>query len=756
MTWIKTVLSSDTERELLYSTSRSIIFMVASIYTVWHFVATLTWPDTFSPSLWISSMMMLVIVVASIRLLDGHYLIAQLVWLGGLMAIIFQAYATYQRPEVLLLLVFLPLMAIMTIGYYGTALTVGLIIITMILLPSVLGLISIPRSYFAGVILGSFFTTLFGWGLANNLFTSIDSASFHFQEARKNLEEARHHQAEVSRMLKELNQSNYQLERLNQMLQQARRRAEDARTDRDRFILAVSHELRSPLNFIIGFSDLMVNSPETYGPLDQWPAGLYDDAKEIYRSSKHLLHLINDILDMGQIDARQMSLFREKACLPQLVDDVRKMVRGAFDRKGLAFIVEIEPELPDVFIDSTRVRQVLLNLVNNGLRFTEQGGVTIRLQRDENVILTSVIDTGSGIAPEDIPKVFDDFRQVGVDSWRRREGSGLGLSISRRFVQLHGGEMWLESDLGKGTRFYFTIPTLDAAPASETMPDTDELTTPRGFYQRRLRSQEQIVVLCSPDPSAGEILQQWLDEYKIMLVEDLTQLPAQIGRMLPQAVIFDKILVDPRQIPLQEFPYEIPLISAVFPDTHGRHALLPYGVINYLVKPVSRQDLSQAIKQLEFANARLLLIDDDPAMVRFVEQTLKSDEHVVLDPDELKIMAAFSGLEALQFAQMYSFDAILLDLDLPDMSGWDVLAQIKRSHSEDLPPVIIISAHDLPQTLYGSGQEVLELKMRRPLSQQELPELLKSILKEVRPKFPVLDIESPAAEADHSSTTPVH
>ena len=148
------------------------------------------------------------------------------------------------------------------------------------------------------------------------------------------------------------------------MLQQARRRAEDARADRDRFILAVSHELRSPLNFIIGFSDLMVNSPETYADPDVWPPGLYDDAQEIYRSSNHLLELINDILDMGQIDARRMTLFREKASLIQIVDEVRKMVRGAFDQKGLSLKVEVGSDLPDVFIDCTRIRQVLLNLVN--------------------------------------------------------------------------------------------------------------------------------------------------------------------------------------------------------------------------------------------------------------------------------------------------------------------------------------------------------------------------------------------------------
>jgi CheY-like chemotaxis protein len=413
------------------------------------------------------------------------------------------------------------------------------------------------------------------------------------------------------------------------------------------------------------------------------------------------------------------------------------MVRGAFDQKGLTLKVNVEPEIPAVFIDCTRIRQVLLNLVNNGLRFTEQGSVTIRVQHDEKAILVCVADTGSGIAPEDIPKVFDEFRQVGVDSWRRREGSGLGLSISRRFVQLHGGEMWLESNLGEGTRIYFTIPTLEAVEESEQVIEGDELTTPPGFYQRRIRSQVPSVLVCSPDPLAGDIIQQWLDEYQIVLVSDLSELPSQVEQTFPQAILLDKVLVDPRQLPLQVSSLEIPVISIILPDTRGRHALLPFGVVNYLVKPVSRRDLARSIEQLELGDARLLLVDDDPAMVRFVEQTLKSDGNIISNVDELEIVTAFSGIEALQLTQMHKIDAILLDLDLPDISGWDVLAQVQRSHGDHTPPVIIVSAHDLPQTLYNNGQEVLEVKMHRPLSQKELPELLKSILREVRPMYPL-------------------
>ncbi len=735
MSWIRTVLSSDTERKLLYSTSRSIIFMVGGIYTAWHFIATLTWPETFSPSLWLITTMMLVIVIASIKLLDKHYLGAHTIWLVGLTALVFQAYGIYQQPEILLLLVILPLMSIITVGYYGTALVVLLISLSLKFIPPLCAFPSISSGYVIGIIFGSVFTTLFGWGLSINLFTAIDSSSFHFQEARKLLDETRRHRAEISRMLKERNQANYQLERLNQMLYSARTRAEEARADRDRFILSVSHELRSPLNFIIGFSDLMVNSPETYAAVDEWPAGLYDDAQEIYRSSTHLLGLINDILDMGQIDAQQMTLFREKASLGQIAADVTQMVKTAFEQKGLTLIVEMDQDLPEVFVDSTRIRQVLLNLVNNSLRFTDRGSVTIGLERDNGTILVSVTDTGSGIAAEDIPKVFDEFRQVGVENWRRREGIGLGLSISRRFVQLHGGKMWLESSLGSGSCFYFTLPALESMRDLEAVSESGSLTTPKGYFSRQLRNRKQLVLILSTDPTAGEIVQQWLDDYSIIVVSDPRQVVSQTAKFLPQAILVDKMLMDAGQIPTQQLPYELPIIGIVLPSTRGRHHLLPAGVLDYLVKPVSRQNLIEAIQKLTLQNDRLLLVDDDPAMVRFVGQALKSAAAAATPSGKYELLTAYSGTEALEYLNNLSIGAVLLDLDLPDMSGWDVLEQLQHEADNSPPLVIIISAHDLPQTLSRNWQEVFELTMRRPLSQQELPHVLRALLAEIHPSY---------------------
>ena len=204
----------------------------------------------------------------------------------------------------------------------------------------------------------------------------------------------------------------------------------------------------------------MVNSPSTYGNVRSWPPGLYDDVNEIYKSSNHLMQLINDILDMGKMDARQFTVFREKIDFQLIIDDVCGMVHSSVENKGLKLIVEVQSDLHPVFVDRTRIRQVLLNLVTNSLRFTHKGSITIKAYPFSHELLkVEVIDTGTGIAKSDLDKVFHDFRQVGEDKQRSGEGSGLGLSIGRRFVRLHDGEMGVESEPGKAySSFFFTVP----------------------------------------------------------------------------------------------------------------------------------------------------------------------------------------------------------------------------------------------------------------------------------------------------------
>jgi len=734
MQWLKTTFESKSDsRDLLVETSRNIVFTTGTLYMLWHFIATLAWPKTFNPMIWLVSISVFTVSVITIQLIERNFLISQFVWQVGLSIVIILAYDLFQQPEITILMAFLPLMATATIGRWGTLLVEGLIFSFIIIIQRADFLTPLDSGYAMGVILGSIFTGFFGWGITNNMLSALSSASYHYNRARDLLEETRHHRAEISRILKERNQANYQLERLNQMLQFARTKAEEARDDRDRFVLAVSHELRSPLNFILGFSDLMANSPETYADLKKWPPGLFDDVQEIYRSSTHLLGLINDILDMGQIDAQQMTIYRDRASIQELLEEVKKMAGPAFAQKGLWLKTNCEANLPPIFVDSTRIRQVFLNLVNNGLRFTEVGGVTVTVEKQPDSLLVEVEDSGTGITKEDIPKVFEAFRQVGQDSWRRREGTGLGLAISQRFVELHGGEMWLESELGKGSRFYFTIPILDI---NQELEPIIEHQGRRGLQKNVPGEQEPLALLLASDSLTGRVIQQSLDTFKIISVNDLAELSEMVAKLYPQAIFVDKSTPLEGQLRLRDLPYDLPVIGIFLPGMLDGFQSLPDNVNDYLVKPVNREDLIQAVQRLGEGISRVLVVDDDPAMVRFVTQALKAADFIEASPADYQFLTAHTGQQALDHLNKQPVDAILLDLDLPDINGWEVLVELQKIPLVMKIPVIIISAMDFPQILYTNGRQVFDVMMRRPFSKQEMGTVLNAILENVKPIYP--------------------
>ncbi len=714
MRWLQNLTQENSElQDLMRSTARNVVYTVAGLYLVWHMIATVGYTKIFSPSLWSVSIFMLCLVVLTLRLTERHYVLSQIIWLAGLAAAVVIAFSIYRWVEIWLLLLALPLIAIVTIGIPGTVVVIlGVTLITNL----VVRYYGLPDIYAVGLFLGSTCIAVFGWGVSNNLLTALDAASFHFGEARRLLEETQNHRAEISRMLKDRNQVNYQLERMNEMLTFARGQAEDARENRNRFMLAVSHELRSPLNFIIGFSDLMVNAPETYAPVAAWPPGLYDDVQEIYTSSKHLMRLINDILDMGRIDARQMSLYREKAQMEQIAADVREMLTGAFEQKGITLVMEIPPDLPPVFVDTTRLRQVLINLLNNGLRFTEQGSVTLRMEKQEKRLLVSVTDTGSGIAPEDLPKVFDEFRQVGDENWRRRTGTGLGLYISRHFVELHGGKMDVESTLGQGAHFHFTLP-LDSTEAES-----------RGSIDTRQPSQRdnRLVLLVTPHTEDALMLQHVLDGYKIEPVSEIKQVEQQTRETFPRAII---VASEAGSLPVENLPYDLPVMHFSLP----RSSALADNLRAQLVKPISRQVLLETIQSLGPEVRRILVIDDDPAMIRFVTQSLRADNE---GKTGYELMSAFDGQQALELLQKHPVDAILLDLELPDINGWAWLKNLQGQKDLAEIPVVIISAQDLPEMNLLPGISTLGLSLRRPLKMAELGSVVKSVLENILPQYP--------------------
>jgi signal transduction histidine kinase len=229
---------------------------------------------------------------------------------------------------------------------------------------------------------------------------------------------------------------------------------EAANRHKSEFLANMSHELRTPLNAVIGFSDVLLE--HTFGELndkqDQY-IGI------IQTSGRHLLSLINDILDLSKIEAGRMELELSQFDLEMAIDNTVTLVRDRAARHDLTLAVEVEPDLAPVVGDERKIKQILLNFLSNAVKFTPDGGrIGVRAGRVEGGVEIAVSDTGVGIAPEDQAAIFEEFRQVGTDYVRKREGTGLGLALTKRFVELHGGQIRVESEVGKGSTFTFTLP----------------------------------------------------------------------------------------------------------------------------------------------------------------------------------------------------------------------------------------------------------------------------------------------------------
>ena len=249
--------------------------------------------------------------------------------------------------------------------------------------------------------------------------------------------------------------------RLFREIEEKSRQLEVASRHKSEFLANMSHELRTPLNAIIGFSEVL--SERMFGEVNDKQAEYLGD---ILESGRHLLSLINDILDLSKIEAGRMELELTEFQLPDAIENALSLVKERAHRRGIVLMRTIDDHLGVVRADERKVKQVLLNLLSNALKFTPEGGqIDVRAQVHDGETEISVRDTGVGIAPEDQGAMFEEFRQVGTAS-KKVEGTGLGLAISRKFVELHGGRIWVQSQVGKGSRFAFTLPLM--------MPDTSE------------------------------------------------------------------------------------------------------------------------------------------------------------------------------------------------------------------------------------------------------------------------------------------
>jgi len=249
--------------------------------------------------------------------------------------------------------------------------------------------------------------------------------------------------------------------RLFREIEDKRRQLEIASQHKSEFLANMSHELRTPLNAIIGFSEVLVE--RMFGDINEKQAEYLND---ILESGRHLLSLINDILDLSKIEAGRLELEASDFHLPSAIENALALVRERAQHREVALARTVDERIGTIQADERKVKQVLLNLLSNALKFTPEGGkVDVRAALSNGAIEISVADTGVGIAPEDQEAVFEEFRQVGAAS-KKVEGTGLGLAISRKFIELHGGRIWVTSEMGKGSTFTFTLP-LATSPATD-------------------------------------------------------------------------------------------------------------------------------------------------------------------------------------------------------------------------------------------------------------------------------------------------
>ncbi len=497
----------------------------------------------------------------------------------------------------------------------------------------------------------------------------------------------------MAQSVKALHEALYRLGRLNTSLIIARQQAEEARQLKVRFANMISHEIRTPLNIIISFSEVIANAPESYG-ITEWPPSLREDVHEIYSSGRHLLGLINDVLDLAQVEANRVVLKREKGPVLDVVDQAVALASKWFEHVGLYLRTEVVGDIPDVVFDRIRVRQVILNLLSNARHYTAQGGVIVRVERRSEEIVVSVRDTGIGISAANLAHLFDEFQQPG-ETLDHSAGSGLGLSISRLFIDLHGGRMWAESAgiPGAGTTVSFSLP-LPSTNIAQEMPPTQRDTD---FWQSRYdqaRSERLILVACD-DPTLSQMASRLLNNQGHVVATSNRELPQVLSQREPDVVLTftDPDAAAPACIDVEAMP-DVPLITCCLErntdiNRYGAPNMLDAN--SWLLKPVTRDDLVSAIMAVAPHAHAVLSVEDDLTMAHFYELSMINDKRFATPPNVINVTRIADVLPAFD---EHIPDVVLLDLNLADGSGWDVLAELRARWTREQLPVIIVTAMD--------------------------------------------------------------
>jgi PAS domain S-box-containing protein len=492
------------------------------------------------------------------------------------------------------------------------------------------------------------------------------------------------------------------IEEQNRELEAQNREVERATQMKSQFLASMSHELRTPLNAIMGFSEL----------LEDGTAGVLNEKQQRFISqvrtgARHLLQLINDILDLSKIEAGQLDLHLEHFDLYSAVPEVISLIRPLAMSKRLTLDAPRPADEVIVYADRIRVKQIFYNLLSNAVKFTPPGGrVTLQVDVKQQVPVFVVSDTGVGIRPEDQEAIFEEFRQVG-DEASRQQGTGLGLAITRRLVERQGGTIRVESEPGAGSHFLVTLPsgihTSRPQIASENAPAYPAYNEPPDG--------RPVVLAIDDDPLARQLLASFLapEGFDVRGIDGGEQALALARELQPDVITLDILMPLSGWNLLGKLKKDpdtstIPVIVVSIVDE--KSAGFALGAADYLVKPISREPLLQALRRVLVASQqphRILVVDDNPTDLQVVSELL----HVI----GLVPIQAGGGAEGLSLLRSEQPDALLLDLMMPEIDGFDVLREMKQDPSLRAIPVFILTAKELSreeaETLSAHAQALL-------------------------------------------------
>ena len=506
---------------------------------------------------------------------------------------------------------------------------------------------------------------------------------------------------EVGALIDSFNEMLVQIQKRDIELQAARVAAEKANQAKSNFLSFMSHELRTPLTAIIGFSEMLISDVEAEGH-KEW----VEDLRRVHDSGRYLLELINDILDISKIEAGKMEVHVETFDAGVLVRDLKHVLRPLVERKKNQLVIECPDDLGTIQADRIKVRQCLLNLLSNASKFTEQGTITLAASRvvrnGADWLIFRVADTGIGMAPEQLGKLFRAFSQADDSTSRKYGGTGLGLALTRKFCQIMGGDVTVTSDPGKGSVFAIELPaTVAQSTAVAAVPRTTAKARNGGC-----------ILIIDDDPAVHQLLAVALgpEGYELKFALNGAE-GLRLARELHPAVITLDVIMPEMDgwvvLALLKDDPELAAIPVIMLSVRSDQDFgFAMGVADYLQKPIDRDRLIGVLKKYHRQEpaSHVLVVEDDPAAREFICRMLREKQYTVVE--------AGNGLDALASIAQQSPSLIILDLKMPVMDGFEMISELHKREDWRKIPVAVVSGKELTaedrRRLEGHVQTILQ------------------------------------------------